>query len=225
MDIKQILIEFVDHLAPKLDTYEQVIYLYILRHSHLIGSQEVIIGFKSARRKMAFGIGEKGKPMSENSIYERLRSLESKGCIKVIDTVREGSKIRLYLPHEIAGLIPPQSTSSESMSIEEADFFNVPDNRLTILRREDSKCFYCRRDLDSNNYVIEHVVSRPEGDNSYRNIVAACRNCNNRKNDISAEDYLRTLYHESFLSSEELEDRIKALSLLKNGELKPTFTK
>ena len=35
MDAKRMLEEFQDYLAPKLDTYEQAIYLYILRHSRL----------------------------------------------------------------------------------------------------------------------------------------------------------------------------------------------
>ena len=29
MDIREFFIQFQDHLAPKLDTYEQAIYLYI----------------------------------------------------------------------------------------------------------------------------------------------------------------------------------------------------
>lgn len=78
MDAKIVLEEFHDHLAPKLDTYEQAIYLYLLRHSRLQGVEEIVVGFKSARRRMALGIGEKGKPMAEGTCYEKLRSLQSK---------------------------------------------------------------------------------------------------------------------------------------------------
>jgi hypothetical protein len=45
MNIKQFIEQFQDHLAPKLDTYEQAIYLYIFRHSRLLGADEVVIGF------------------------------------------------------------------------------------------------------------------------------------------------------------------------------------
>jgi hypothetical protein len=31
------LIEFRDHLAPRLDVYEQAIYLYVARHTILFG--------------------------------------------------------------------------------------------------------------------------------------------------------------------------------------------
>ena len=58
INVERVLVEFQDFLAPKLDTYEQAIYLYILRHSRLIGQEEVVIGFKSARRKMSFGVGQ-----------------------------------------------------------------------------------------------------------------------------------------------------------------------
>jgi len=102
MDIEErFLLQFEDHLAPKLDTYEQVIYLYVFRHSRLIGKDEVTQGFKSARARMACGVGEKGKPMAEHTAYEKLQSLQAKGCIKILGTERLGHRIRLFLPHEI----------------------------------------------------------------------------------------------------------------------------
>jgi hypothetical protein len=106
-------------------------------------------------------------------------------------------------------------------SIEDLDFFDVPENRLAILVREHHRCFYCLRAVNGDNYVIEHVLSRPNGNNGYRNVVAACRHCNNRKSDSTAEDFLRTLYRESFLNDTEFEDRLSHLERLRNGELKP----
>jgi len=135
LDVEKVLVEFQDYLAPKLDTYEQAIYLYIFRHSRLIGEEEVVIGFKSARRKMSFGIGEHGKAMSENSCYKKLASLKKKGCVEILDTVRNGTKIRLHLPDEIQGVIP-KVVSAIPIGLEEMDFFDDPNNRLSILRRE-----------------------------------------------------------------------------------------
>lgn len=221
MDTKQFITQFQDHLAPKLDTYEQVLYLYIFRHSRLLGADEVVIGFKSARRRMACGIGQDGSPMSESTAYEKLRSLQSKGCIVIVTSERTGRRIRLSLPNEIPGIVPPPSTQAPPMSFENVDFFEIPKNRALILEREQHQCFYCLRALSAENYVIEHVVSRPSGDNGYRNVVAACRECNNRKNDSAVEDYLRSLYRESFLSAAELEARLLKLGQLRNGELKP----
>ena len=171
---------------------------------------------------MAFGVGAKGTPMADNTCYEKLQSLKAKGCLQILGTERDGQRLHLFLPSEIEGLIPPEQVVAV-LSIEEMDFFAVAENRPLILNREGNKCFYCRRTIDSSNYVIEHVMSRPDGNNSYRNLVASCRNCNNRKGNILAEDFLRGLYREGYLSSEDFEDRLAALQLLRSGELKPSL--
>ncbi len=223
MDWPVVFKQFQDHLAPKMDAYEQAIYLYIFRHSRLEGQEEVVIGFKSARTRMACGIGEKGSPMSESTAAVKIQCLHEKGFIKVVSSERSGRRIKLFLPSEIPGVIPEENEVPEA-SIEEMDFFNVPANRLALLRREQHKCFYCLCSLNAENWLVEHVVSRPNGDNSYRNLVASCRRCNNRKDSRAAEDYLRTLYREGFLSSEEFEDRLSHLEALKNGQLRPEIS-
>jgi hypothetical protein len=223
IDVEKVLVEFQDYLAPKLDTHEQAIYLYIFRHSRLIGKEEVVIGFKSARRKMSFGIGQHGKPMSEGTCYKKLTSLSKKGCIEILDTVQYGTRIRLQLPDEIEGVIP-KAISEIPVTLEDMDFFEGSNNRPFILKREKNKCFYCLRDIDASNYVLEHATSRPNGDNSYRNVVAACRNCNNRKGEDSAENFLRKLHRTGYLNVEEFENRLEALVQLRTGHLKPDLT-
>ncbi len=220
MDLQRFFVEFQDHLAPKLDTYEQAIYLYIFRHSRLIGLDEVTIGFKSARSRMACGIGEHGKPMTESTAYIKLRSLETKGAISILRTEHTGRLIRLHLPSEISALIPGPE-EAKPLDLEAMDFFEVPENRLLILKRENYRCFYTLARLDEKNFVIDHVVSRPDGNNGYRNVVAASREANNRKGSTSAEDFLRKLFRDSFLSASDLEDRLLQLQRLKAGELKP----
>lgn len=220
MDLAAFITDYQDHLAPRLDVYEQAIYLYVFRHSRLIGQDEAVLGFASAAARMATGIGEKGKPMARNTCYEKLRSLQTKGCIEVVTVERGGSRIRLRLPSEIPGLIPPDAPES-TVSLEDMDFFTVKENRAKILAREAHKCFYCLRALSADNHVIEHVVSRPAGNNSYRNVVAACRQCNNRKCESEAADFLRVLFREGFLADSEFENRLAHLERLRSGELWP----
>lgn len=220
MDAAEFIATFQDHLAPKLDMYEQAIYLYVYRHSRLIGQDEVVVGFKSARQKLAFGIGKQGTPPSEGVVYEKVRSLEQKGCLKVIDSERGGTRLRLFLPNEIPGLMPLQSVASQ-VDLEAVDFFEIPEHREAILRREGHKCFYCQRQITAESYVIEHVISRPLGDNGYRNLVAACRQCNNRKGAERVEDFLRVLYRDGLLSHDEFQERTAQLVRLRNGELRP----
>jgi hypothetical protein len=222
MNAKEFLIEFQDHLAPKLDTYEQALYLYILRHTRLIGLTETTLGFKSARSRMACGVGEKNKPMSENTAYLKLTSLEQKGAIKIIRTEHTGRLIKLNLPSEMPGLIPLVAPTKE-INLEEMDFFEVPENRLLILERENRRCFYTLRPIDLKSFVVEHIVSRPTGDNSYRNVVAASREANNRKGSMAAEDFLRSLFRGGFLNEIEFEDRLKTLDRIGAGEIKPSI--
>jgi hypothetical protein len=220
MDLQQFIVEFQDHLAPKLDTYEQAIYLYIFRHSRLIGLDEVTIGFHSARSRMACGVGEHGKPMSPNTAHLKLKSLEQKGALAILRIEHTGRLIRLNLPSEILGLIPSQE-NTKAIDLEEIDFFEVPENRLLILERDNYRCFYTLEKLDEKNFVIDHVVSRPNGTNTYRNLVAASREANNRKGSMAADDFLRKLFREGFLSATELEEGLLQLNRLKAGELKP----
>lgn len=223
MNAEQFLKDFQDYLAPKLDVYEQAIYLYCYRHSRLVASEDVVIGFKSARKRMAFGIGEKGKPPSETTCYEKLRSLQKKGFVKVLGTERSGTKLRVVLPDEIEGLITKQNPQQVT-DIEELDFFNNEQLRKTILQRDNHQCFYCLRAVDSKNYVIEHVISRPNGSNTYRNLVTACRQCNNKKGSTSAEDFIRFLYRQGLLGENEITDRLDALTKLRRGDLKPDIS-
>lgn len=224
VDAKLVLEQYQDFLAPRLDTYEQAVYIYVLRHSRLLGIEEALIGFKSARKKMALGVGEAGKPMSENTCYVKLRSLERKGCLRVMGTERSGTRLQLFLPDEIPGIIPV-TPESAPLHPESLDFFSDAQNRLLILERDAFRCFYCLKELKADNYVIEHVRSRPDGGNSYRNLVAACIQCNNRKGASAAEDLLRLLYRDGFLAQKEFSERIAALERLAAGELRPDFNR
>ena len=109
------------------------------------------------------------------------------------------------------------------MSLEDVDFFEDATNRRLILKRDEFRCFYCLKSLDENNYAIEHVVSRPLGSNTYKNLVASCRQCNNRKSAGEADDYLRQIFRKGLLSKNELTARLEKLEQLKAGDLKPLW--
>lgn len=221
MDTKKFFLEFQDYLAPRLDTYEQAIYLYIVRHSRLIDEENVVIGFKSARKNFAFGVGQNGTPMSEGVIYKKLDSLKFKKIIEILNSEYKGTRVKAFLPSEIEGIIELKNDEI-SIDLENIDFYS-DEYREYILKREDYQCFYCHKKLDNNNYVIEHVVSRPEGNNSYKNLVASCRSCNNKKSEKNVEEFIRNLYRENFISDIEFEVVNNNLKLLKNGELKPNI--
>jgi HNH endonuclease len=69
---------------------------------------------------------------------------------------------------------------------------------------------------------IDHVVPRARsGNNSYRNLVSSCRECNMQKGQCRADDYLRSLFRERKLTERELTARLRALDALAAGQLPP----
>ena len=220
LDLHQFMIDFHDLAAPRLDVYEQAIYLYLFRHSRMLGENEASIAFKSARTRLAVGVGEGGKPMSENTAQKKTASLQEKGFITIVRTTHKGRIFKVHLPSELSWLSKPAELE-EATDPESLDFFSVPENKALLLERENNRCFYTLKPLTKDSFVVEHVVSRPNGNNSYRNCVAASREVNNKKGAVSAEDFLRRLLREGYLSDVEFEDRIAALKRLRAGELKP----
>lgn len=58
-------------------------------------------------------------------------------------------------------------------------------SRRGVLVRDNYKCAYCGKSADT----IDHVIPRSRGgENSYKNCVAACYKCNNKKSDRMIED-------------------------------------
>jgi len=57
----------------------------------------------------------------------------------------------------------------------------IPLNRKNILKRDGFKCVYCG---NTSNLTIDHIVPKSKGGkSSWENLVAACIDCNNKKDD------------------------------------------
>jgi len=111
---------------------------------------------------------------------------------------------------------PPAST------LETTDFLKTWALRKAIHDRERGACFYCLRRTLANVRCLDHVVPRVRfGRNSYRNLVSCCIECNTRKGDRPAPDFLRTLYRQGRLTPGELDGRLRALKDLAAGKLRP----
>jgi 5-methylcytosine-specific restriction endonuclease McrA len=94
--------------------------------------------------------------------------------------------------------------------------------RKAIHDRERGACFYCLRRTPGNVRCLDHVVPRVRfGRNSCRNLVSCCIECNTRKGDRPAPDFLRTLYRLGRLTAAELDVRLRALKDLAAGKLRP----
>ena len=91
-DLQKIFIEIQDSLIPTLDTYEQAIYHYIFRHTYLIGEESTL--FSTKRASIGLGSGVAGTPPSESQKSKKLRSLESKGAIKILERSHRGILVK-----------------------------------------------------------------------------------------------------------------------------------
>jgi DNA-binding Lrp family transcriptional regulator len=206
--------EISDRLIPqlRLDTYEQALYWYLFRQTHLLHASETTISYAAI---------EKAIGVTKTAATRRLRSLEEKGCIKVVDTGWGGTKVSVSLPEQVLGPVAALS-EAQPVDVEAINFFSQAQYREAILHREGSLCFYCLKRLSSENYALDHLVPQIDGGNdSYRNVVAACHSCNSSKNARSAEDFLRGLLRSGRLGDAEFEQRLLAVAAVKQGELKP----
>lgn len=218
-DIKDVIIDIQDHLVPILDTYEQAIYHYILRHTLLMGEDSTL--FSTKRASIGLGSGVKGTPPSESSRSKKLRSLEKKGAIKILERSHRGIKVALVLPTEIPNLISNHE-GVESIVLDVLDFYN--DRRLmpSILEREGYRCFYTGKKISEDNCYLDHLVAQSEGgDNSYRNIVASSFEANSMKNAMPVDDFIRQLYKDDLLSLTEFKELKQKIEDLKSGKLLP----
>jgi predicted DNA-binding transcriptional regulator len=214
VSIQEVIQQIEDVMVPtlKLDAYETSLYFYLFRHTRLVDHPETTISIATIQARL---------DLSNNVVKSRLRSLSQKGCISIVDTGWVGTRVKVFLPHEIDACVAT-AMPQQPIDIEAIDFYNDMAYRQAILSRERSSCFYCLKKLTQENYSLDHVAPQIGAmDNSYRNIVAACHSCNSSKNAMSAEDFIRRLYREGRLNDDELDDRLRAVAVLKAGGLLP----
>ena len=215
-ELENILIHIQDHLVPTLDSYEQAIYHYIFRHTYLVGKNQMFYSTRTA--EIGFGTGDNAKPPSMKTRSKKIRSLEAKGAVKIIERSNKGILVELILPHKIAGLIKKEE--QETINLDSLDFYK--DRRLlpTLLEREEFRCFYMGKKITAENCYLDHVVPQSKGgDNTHRNIVATCYDANSMKNDTDVNEFARILFKEDILSLSEFNELKIKIENLQKGNL------
>lgn len=216
-DLVKIIKEIEDYLISflKLDPYERSLYYHLFRQTRLIDKEETIFVISSAPATVGF---------TDYPARNRLRTMDKKGCIKIVEVRRDGLKIKVLLPNEIEGCVVKRKKEADPVDIETIDFYSDPKYRATILKRENRECFYCLKKISEDNYVLDHLTSQLNGgDNSYRNLVAVCHECNSKKAGKNHDDFVRMLYRGGILSQKDLEKRLATIERVINGEIKPAI--
>jgi 5-methylcytosine-specific restriction endonuclease McrA len=67
-------------------------------------------------------------------------------------------------------------------------FFTLPCTRKNVLLRDENRCQYCANTFRSEDLTLDHVLPRSKGGKGgWRNVVAACKPCNQKKRDFLIE--------------------------------------
>lgn len=218
-ELREILIDIQDRVVPLLDSYEQSIYHYVFRHTYLADKKQILFSTRSA--EIGFGSGDRTKPPSGKTKSDRLKSLEQKGCIKIVERSNKGMLVEIVLPSQMSFLQIEEVISVE-LNLEELDFYKNKRLLPCILEREGFTCFYTGRKISAENCYLDHVIPQAKGgNNSYRNIVATCFDANSMKNDKDAEEFARLLYRAELITLDEFNFLKRKISALRNGELVP----
>jgi 5-methylcytosine-specific restriction endonuclease McrA len=232
LNAKLLWMQFEDVLAPRLGltVKERAVYSYLLRHSLVVGKLRLQFAVMSMARILGLSIG---------AARQAVRRLDELGVLRVLKRNKTGHLAEMRLPEKMrairlskngallttgavgvgttgAGGEPPAAT------LEDTDFLKTWALRKAIHDRESGACFYCLRRTPAHVHGLDHVVPRVRfGRNSYRNLVSCCLECNSRKGDRPAPDFLRTLYRLGRLTAAELDGRLRALKGLAAGKLRP----
>ena len=68
-------------------------------------------------------------------------------------------------------------------------FFTLPCTRRNVLLRDENQCQYCAKTFREGDLTLDHVLPRSKGGkNTWNNVVAACRGCNQKKRDFLIEN-------------------------------------
>jgi hypothetical protein len=212
-----------DVLVPRLrlPVIDHVVYLHLLRHSHLEGKRRLRFSILWLSRNMN---------LTMRPTRDAVRRLAAQGVLRFVErTSLAGHVVDVRLPAEVRGVraraaarVREAARKAGPADIEEVDFMKTIDLRRAIHSRERGRCFYCLRRVALRSGCLDHVVPRARVEcNSYRNLVSACMECNAQKADQPAEEYLRWLFRERRLDATELRGRFEALELLADGKLRP----
>jgi len=212
--------QFEDVLVPRLrlSVIDRAVYSYLFRHSHLEGKRQVRFTLLSVAL---------GTRLCLASARASVRRLIELGAFLLVERSKAGHVVEVLLPNEIPAARKDTGAEHVARPVgaanpEEIDFTQTKELRQSIHAREQGRCSYCLRQTKPRMLCLDHVVPRAEqGCNSYRNLVSCCQECNARKGDSSAQDFLRLLFRDGKLSIGELAGRLQALEALAAGKLKP----
>lgn len=222
LNAAQVWKQFEDHLAPRLGlcTIDRAVYSHLVRHSRLEGK----LRLHFALSWLADGTG-----LSRPSVRRAVRRLIEHHVLRLVQRSKAGHVVEVRIPNEVRAGRPRKiarraASRTRICDLDKLDFLKSAALRQAIHAREGGRCFYCLSRVTLATRCLDHVVPLARfGENSWRNLVSCCHECNSKKNALRAGDYLRWLHRERRLTEVELAARFRALDALAAGKLRPLF--
>lgn len=182
----RVLEEFVDFLLPLLKPYEATIYLYLLRKSHFgVGSPKIRVG----KRTIAADCGQGTRAAISNfeHVTKLLKALESKDCISIGDTTREGTLYTIKLPHEIPAV--KERLTALQIPEQPLNYYRDPALRNKLFERDKWTCRYCGERVSAENATLDHLIPVSKGgSDAPENLATCCLICNAIKSGKTYEE-------------------------------------
>ncbi len=205
------------YLSRLLKVKPFVVYLLLFKRAYFEEGKNLISVTLSELGKNL--LSDSGNPMSDNVVGNAINDLVK---LKIVEkrSARTGqaNKYEVRLPSEIRKvqeMIKREEETEEIIDDSKDDFYKDLEKRLEILKREDYECFYCLRELQEDNFHLDHLVPQAQGGQDYKsNLVASCKECNNKKKTLDPEIFLRENYRKHILTQEEFqiqEDKLTEL--------------
>lgn len=212
-----------DLVVPRLSLspVDRVVYWHLVRHSRLEGKARLSFSIQWLAR---------GVRLAGDTVRQAVRRLVEQGALSLLERSKAGHVVYVRLPTEIPAVRAKKIEEvrathlTDAANLEGMDFMQTRALRAAIHERERGNCFYCLRRVPVRVRCLDHVAPRVRGGNNfYRNLVSSCQQCNARKGERAAEDFLRGLYRERRLTEGELAERLRALDALAAGKLRPAI--
>lgn len=207
------------YLSRSLKVRPFVMYLLLFKRAYFEEGKRVISVKLSELGENL--LSDLGQPMSHDVVKRGINDLVRLKIVeKRLSKPGQINEYEVRLPSEIREVL--EMIKRDEEKIEEIidnskdDFYTDPQKRVEILKREDYKCFYCLRELQRDDFYLDHLVPQTQGGQNYKsNLVASCRTCNTKKNALDPENFLLQNYRQGLLTQEEYQAQKEKLTKLR----------
>ena len=223
LSLQEFIKEFdytIRYLSRLLKTRSLVMYMLLFKKAYLEDGKRII-----SIRVSELGenlLSDFGQSMSNDTVRRCLNDLIRLEIIGVRSSIKPGqvNQYEVRVPSELRKVQEMIHKDKEQLNepIDDSrdDYLTNKEKRIEILKRDNYSCFYCLRELQRDDFYLDHIIPKTQGGHNYKsNLVSSCKTCNTKKNNIDAQPFLLQNYRTDLLTQDEYQsqrDKLKYLS-------------